>query len=308
MALDSIQERMHRLLSSSPVEFYGTPRERDVYERVLARNTPPEAMVKQYEVDAAYFRNDLMRSGRRSGFHSASMRKSFLFGSRYLCLYLSDERFVIAGHKYDAFCRASWGMFHSPVICLPKSKVRDQSRRFRSIVEHEIVHANQALLGRLPASAMERDDVWTALLTGRKASRADNATAAEAAVDVKAHTTAEFEAYFLQRGRWPDGWEDNGVRHITEFTLHKLCFAQGWTDALHRLLMGAYCGAHCVVAVLEELQRSMHSLLLALDALPEDADWFTADQRRLVASVARATEEANGPHEFREAALRWAAA
>ena len=47
--------------------------------------------------------------------------------------------------------------------------------------------------------------------------------------------------------------------------------------------MGAYCSADCVAAVLEELQQSMHSLLLALDALPEDADWFTADQRRLVA-------------------------
>jgi len=45
------------------VEFYGTPREHNVYERVLTRNTPPEAIVKQYEVDAAYFRNDLMRVG-----------------------------------------------------------------------------------------------------------------------------------------------------------------------------------------------------------------------------------------------------
>jgi len=291
------------------VEFYGTPREQNVYQRVLTRTTPPEAIVNQYEVDAAYFRNDLMRGRRTNGFHSASMRKSLLFRSRYLCLYLADERFVIAGHKYDAFCRASWGMFHSPVICLPKSKVRDQSRRFRSIVEHEIVHANQALLGRLPTSAMKRDDVWAALLAGeQKAPDADNRTAAEAAAEVKAHTTAEFEAYFLQRGRWPDDSEDNSARHITEFTLHKMCFAQGWTDALHRLLMGAYCSADCVVAVLEELQQSMYSLLLSLDALSEDADWFTSDQRRLVSSIARATEEAHGPREFREAALSWAAA
>ena len=177
---------MHRLLRSRPAEFYGTARERDVYERVLARNTPPEAMVEQYEVNAAYFRNDLMRGGCRNGFHSASMRKSLLFGSRYLCLYLADERFVIAGHKYDAFCRASWGVFDSPVICLPKSKVRDQSRRFRSIVEHEIVHANQALLGSLPASAMERDDVWSALLIGKqKMPHVDNTVAAEVVVEVK---------------------------------------------------------------------------------------------------------------------------
>lgn len=289
------------------MEFYGTPREHNVYKRVLARNTPPETIVKQYEVDAAYFRNVLMRGGRRNGFHSASMRKSLLFGIRYLCVYFADERLTIAGHEYDAFCRASWGMFHSPVIFLPKSKVRDQSRRFRSVVEHEIVHANQALLGRLPASAMERDDVWTALLAGKqKTPGVDNRTAADAAAEVRAHTTAEFEAYFLQRGRWPDDSEHSSMRFITEFTLHKFCFAQGWTDALHRLLMGAYCSADCVIAVLEELQQSMHSLLLALDALPEDADWFTSDQRRLVASVARATEEANGPRKFREAALSWA--
>src|SRR5689334_11751407 len=127
---------MHRLmLRSSPVDFYGSPRARDVYERVLARNTPSEAIVTQYEVDAAYFPGILTPGRRGNGFHSASMRKSLLFGSRYLCLYVADERFAIAGHKYDAFCRASWGMFHSPVICLPKSKVRDQSRRFRSIIE-----------------------------------------------------------------------------------------------------------------------------------------------------------------------------
>ena len=60
---------MHRLLlRSSPVDFYGTPRERDVYERVLACNTPPEAIVTQYEVDAAYFWNDLMRGGRGEWF------------------------------------------------------------------------------------------------------------------------------------------------------------------------------------------------------------------------------------------------
>lgn len=283
------------------MEFYGTPREREVYDRVLARNTPPKAMVTQYEVDAAYFRNDLRRGG-----HSASWRKSLLFGNQYLCLYLSDEHFVIEGIQYDASCRASLGTFHSPVICLPKSKARHQSPRFRSIVEHEIVHANQALLGRLPASAMERDDGWIALLTERKASRADHATAAEAAAEVKAHTTAEFEAYFLQQGRWPDDSKDNNPRGVTGFTLHKLCFAQAWTDALQRLLRGAYCGADSVVKVLEELQQSMHSLLLALDALPEDADWFAARQRRRVALLAHETKKTNGPREFREAALSWA--
>lgn len=289
------------------MKFHGTERERAIYERVLARNTPPRAVIEEYEVDAGYFRNVLVRGGPSEGFHGASLRKSILFGSRYLCVYLNDQRFLIEGHTYNAFCRASWGTFPSPVICLPRSRVRDQSRYFRSIVEHEIVHANQALCKRLHSIAMERDDDPFAVLLGRPKKQPRVLTVPECVQEVSAFATAEFEAYFLQRSHWPDEGSGDTARFITEFTLFKWCFAQAWVDAMHRLLMGAFCGFKVLGAVLEGLHQTMHSLLLGLDALEEDAAWFTADQRRLVRSVARGTAEAGGPSDLRDVAIAWSA-
>lgn len=305
--VDHAASYAHYCYGPNAVEFHGTERERTIYERILARNIPPRAVIEQYEVDAGLFRNDLVRGGRSEDFYGASLRKSLLFGSRYLCVYLNDEHFVIAGHPYDAFCCAHWSTFPSPVICLPQSRVRDQSRRFRSIVEHEIVHANQALCRRLPLVAMERDDDVWAVLLGRTKKKKRVLSVSECVREVSAFATAEFEAYFLQRSRWPNEEPNRSGRFITEFTLFKGCFAQAWVDAMHRLFMGMFCNADILRAVLEGLHQTMHSLLLGLDSLEEDASWFIADQRRLVGSVASATADVGGPGDLRDVALAWSA-
>lgn len=109
-----------------------------------------------------------------------------------------------------------------------------------------------------------------------------HAAASEAVVDVKAHATAEFEAYFLQPGRWPDDSEDNRVRCITDFTLYRLCFAHGAAAVDAFVIARTRCTARGCGLVHGGSASSL-------------------------ASIARATEEADGPREFREAALGWAA-
>ena len=267
---------------------HGTERERAIYAQVLKRNTLDRELVERYETNAHYFRNTLARAGRSEDFHGASLRKSVLFGMRYLCVYLADEYFALPGHSYDAFCRAKWWTFPFPVICLPKSRARDQSTRFRSIVEHEMVHANQGLTKRLPSLTLEGADDFAAFLGTPREKRVLSAD--ECVHEVCTHAAAEFEAYFLQHGRWPQK-ELPRPRLVADFTLFKWSFMLGWVDALRRLLTGVYCGVDILEAVLEALHRKMPSLLLSLDASEEDARWFTDDQPRLVSSIATATRD-----------------
>jgi hypothetical protein len=263
--------------------FHGSAREHRTFRRLLRLNTPPARQRDRYAGIAAVFVAALRRGGRNARLHGVSLRRSRLYEGEYPCLFLPDATFP--SPALDAFCTRRWSDgFPFPVVCLRASMTRRRSRAFQSIVEHEMTHANQALCGRFP--------------DGRASTTVAAATAA-----VFALARAEFEAYFLQLGRWPELIPDSrGYR--TTFTLFSWSFARAWVDALELLLEGELCAAPLVPAVLAALHRDMAAFLGDLDASRADADWFTGDQVRLVQSIAKGPG-ATPAHQAE--ALRWVA-
>jgi hypothetical protein len=258
-------------------------REHRTFERLLRLNTPPARQRDRYEGIAAVFVAALRGGARSARLHGASLRRSHLYGISYPCLFLPDDTFP--SPALDAFCTRRWSdAFPFPVVCLRASMTRRRSRAFQSIVEHEMIHANQALCGRFPDGGA-------------------SSTAAATTAAVFALARAEFEAYYLQLGRWPELIPDSRC-YCTTFTLFSWSFARAWVDALELLLEGELCAAPLVPSVLAALHDDMPAFLGDLDASRADADWFTGDQVRLVQSIA------NGPGAaatHQAEALRWVA-
>jgi hypothetical protein len=263
------------------MEFHGTTRELRTFRRLVKVNTPSRRARRRYEGSAAFFVGMVARGGASARIHGASMRRSSLYDAEFPCVFLPDA--VFPSPDLDAFCTRRWSdVFPFPVVCLRSSMRQRRSHAFRSIVEHEMTHANQALCGRFP-------DLGA------------SATAAAAASTVFGMATAEFEAYFLQLGRWPGLLPADRRSVRADFSLFTWSFARAWVATMEQLLDGAFCEPDLLDAVLDIVQARLASFLVELGALRFDADWFDRDQPRLVATIA----EARGPSPHHAAALAW---
>ena len=98
---------------------------------------------------------------------------------------------------------------------MPEARARSRSESFRSVLEHEFVHINQALLGVFPNES--------------SGGRAKNLVA-----DFLAYTRAEYEANVLQLTQWP-------CLYPCEFSLSldHWCVLRGYSQALEKTLVSA---------------------------------------------------------------------
>ncbi len=165
----------------------------------------------------------LMRSAIRLGrarveTRGFGWRKSRLFNSRrYLVAFVDDAWAQEVAPDCDAF--VSPGVERSgtflvtvpPLVMIPESRKRLRNRAFRSVIEHEIVHVNQAIRGVYPLGPGPGVQGLLDEYQGR--------------------VRMEYQANLLQLAHWPDHYPQD-----SDLSLEHWCVLRGHTDGLERCL------------------------------------------------------------------------
>lgn len=161
-------------------------------------------------------------SSRSSAIQKIYLQRSLLFRRSYLVAEARDDWFKQHGATLDALATPAMtmGPFETPpIVVIPeKPDARFREEEFRSILEHEFVHLNQAILQTFPYSSLqEMEQDPTGVILKR--------------------TESEFQANFLQLVRWPALYSPElGV------PLEEWCALRGYTEGLERVLHAALDG------------------------------------------------------------------
>ena len=276
-----------------------SPDEKAKYERLLAQLTPPPSVHEEYRRRVNGYLDMIglaLRVGPSNGLVAVRLRRSELFAGReYLVAYVEDEWLRGVAPTCDAISSPMTGAAAEsgllvdvpPLVFLPQSKRRARSTEFRSIVEHEIVHINQALLETFPEPPVQ-------------------GTAEELLDHLVARTAGEYEACFVQGMRWPtDHPAQAGV------TLEHWCLARGYTQAIEGILLLVVQMDVRPADVEGFLDLLASSLPAALGRVGADGDlgaWF---RERLEGHLAMAMQRVMTPfptvmeHPAFQAAGRW---
>ena len=267
----------------APSDTGASQEEKAKYTRLLARLTPPPSVHEDYRCRVDGYLQMVapaLRVQQPGALTALKLRRSELFeGREYLVAYVSDEWLrgiapgcdAVASPMAGPSAENDLGMQVPPLVFLPQSKRRTRSNEFRSIVEHEIVHINQALLGTFPELPVR-------------------GTAEELLDDLVASTAVEYEACFLQEVRWPS-------EHPAQagVSLEHWCLLRGYTQALeHILLLVAQIDARPgdVERFLDLLASSLPAALGRVGADDDLGSWF---RERLEGHLAVAMEHVMAP-------------
>ena len=117
------------------------------------------------------------------------MVKSNIFQKKYLLVYIKKQWFQELDPRCDAIASPSLIFINypsPPLVIIPGRQLPARDKVFLSILEHEIVHVNQAILGKFPAEPGK--------------GHFGNLIA-----DLIDFTRAEYEANIIQHVKLPDG-------------------------------------------------------------------------------------------------------
>jgi hypothetical protein len=118
----------------------------------------------------------------------------------------------------------------SPLVFIPRKQMRSCSEVFGSILEHELVHVNQAIRGTLPF-------------------RQPHAELDAAISTFFGVVRSEFDANLLQLARWPKFFPHERVPSL-EFW----CVLRGLAEALESAVTGSFCSAQMLPSLLSALR------------------------------------------------------
>jgi hypothetical protein len=147
--------------------------------------------------------------------------------------YVETAWYRAAAPASDAITSTLSGVGALPPLVIVPDRQRRRDERFRSIIEHEFVHINQAIVGTLMPSPR-----------GSGAQRVASV--------FFSRFRNEFEAHLLQLVRWPRLFP-----HRLGLSLEHWCVLRGYTDALQAILLATW-----------RRQFSPQDLLVFLDRLP----------------------------------------
>lgn len=268
-------------------------------EQILKKLTPSPDAYREYRAQVDDYRTlarvviQLQHPRIITGFR---MRRSKLFDDRqYLTAFVLDEWLHEIAPSCDAICSVGsdlqahpdMGVRPPPLVFIPDSKRGARGDAHRSVVEHELVHVNQAIIGFFPEPALE--------------------PRASALIDFfVCLTTAEFEASLVQVTRWTDT-----VPAEADVTLEHWCLVKGYSQALERavlMLADQSFSAREAREFLDTLHSSLPDLLGQVGVDEELASWF-ATRTSVHLFIAVQSVAAHFPHVldsrgFR-AAVRW---
>ena len=192
--------------------------------RLLKRLTPSSSAYREYRILVDAYLNTIapaLRYGQHEFLRGVRLCNSELFSGReFLVAYVDDSWLHKIWPSLDAAASPSFGeALHPelflqlpPFVLIPESKRRSRNRSFRSIVEHEFIHINQAILGRFPEPPERR-------------------RAQDLFLHFFVHLVAEYEANFVQLARWPDAFVAQD-----EVSLELWCLLRGYGPALESSL------------------------------------------------------------------------
>jgi hypothetical protein len=185
---------------------------------------------------------------------------SVLFGRDYLVAWIDDnEAFARAIPATDAGATpitVPWTSRPLPIILAPERRRRNRNETFRSILEHEIVHVNQQILG-IPVPqyrSKSTSDLVECFFT---------------------ETWIEYEAHFIKSVHWPPPLKSRG----TTQTLDQWVLLRAYTPAVEQVLRRAALGsipARIVPRFLEVVPMESRVRLRQIGCRPELITWFQA--------------------------------
>ena len=143
---------------------------------------------------------------------------SELFSLKYLVAYVDSTWFNSIAPGCDAVASPEFNMgpFRSPpIVLVPETKIGNTDVAFRSTLEHEYVHINQALLGNFPAAeGFVKDPIRSMFEI----------------------VESEYQANFLQLSRWPTLYKKAKKLGVA-LSLRDWCILRGYSQALEAVLM-----------------------------------------------------------------------
>ena len=237
--------------------------EQEAFTRLLARLTPSETAHEEYRFQTNACLDSFgsaLRLAPQGDLRSLRFRRSELFNGReYLVAYVDDNWLHRIAPDCDAIFspmtgQSELGLQLSPLVYLPESKRRARNNVFRSIIEHEFVHLNQALQGTYPVLPAERNAGSLLNLFWSQ-------------------TASEYEASFLQFVQWPEVIPAVAA----DLSLDHWCFLRGYSQALEHVLLAAAelnFPALEVEGFLNELSVSLSDDLQRIGATVDVASWF----------------------------------
>ncbi len=183
---------------------------------------------------------------------------SDLFHREYLVGFVNPEWLSQAAPGCNAIATPSLEILElksPPIVLVASRKHFKKNSILHSIVEHEIVHVNQVLIGSFP-SGFENVKI----------------DLSRQFVD---YVYAEYEANFLQLENWPK------LRPPQKYgiELEEWCFLRGYTQALERLLTAAIAGNFSdkkLFLALNNIPMYLEQLLFKLDLETETTHEFIA--------------------------------
>lgn len=218
------------------------------------------------------------------------MIRSDLFDKEYLVSYVDTEWLGSVAPSCDAIMSLviSTAMSDAPPqVYVPNSRIRSRSLKFRSVLEHEIVHINQVILCVFPGEPDGRnaEDVLKVFIDAAR---------------------SEYEANVLQLTRWPGLFP-----HRSGISLEHWCVLRGYSSSLEKILIKMTAIAlppREVVRLLDIVRAQVPNVVKEMGADQELAPWFSDRFEdhiaRALAQVMKAVPEMKENETFR-AAGRW---
>jgi hypothetical protein len=240
------------------------PSEEDLrrFKCVLARNTPSR---EAYEGYAEKVRVHLgycslapprlrSRDGRVCAVTKTCLYHSELFQQPYLVQYVEDLWFDQTAPGSDAIASVNVSDSHEvpPLVLVPDRRKRSRSKAFVSILEHEVVHVNQAIRGCFPQ-------------------RKEHRSLKPALTAFYSIVRSEFDANTLQLTRWPKLFPH------ARASLEHWCALRGWSFAVEEVVAGGLCPPSLVPALLDALVPSLGLEFARAGISSGLAPWFAEE-------------------------------
>ncbi len=244
------------------------------YQRVLARCTPTARQYREYREDVEIYIDVTNGQGRPLSMHGVvgavrklELRPSVIFQREYLIAWVDPVWLARVAPSCDAIASSLEpvvGFAPPPMIIAPETRRRSRSAEFTSVIEHEIVHVNQALRGafRWASTPASIEELLSSFFI---------------------HTAMEFEAELLQRTRWP-----HRLLSRLGLTLPQWCLLRGYTQAVEHVLrdlaherIAEQLAAPFVAQVQLEARQRLRDLGLGKELL----GWFETRWARDVAGA-----------------------
>ena len=251
------------------------------HQRLLRKLTPSKFAHQKYLCQVAEFTDqcsslflDLEEAHEYVPISELNVIRSELFGREYLVAYVDSDWLGSLAPYCDAVAtpELNMGRFLSPPMVLaPETKSRSKGVIFRSTLEHEFVHVNQAILGRFPELNGIKNRPFQCFLE---------------------HVQAEYEANFLQLFRWPKLYSKAKAQGLS---LEEWCVLRGYTQALEKVVAAVLDGKLSKIQVERLLKECQKKLPSGLQQLGLDRKTASEFANRLPPYLAQAvTMFANG--------------